>query len=374
MDFNYSENQGMLADSLRRLMQAEYGFEQRRRIQGAQEGVHRATWLQLAEVGVLGLLIDADSGGFGEGAESLLTVQRELGRSLMREPVIPSAVIATSMLQASGSVAQKASWLSAMARGDFIATPAYLEPHSRFDAAAVRTRAIREKDGYLMEGRKSLVWHAGDSDGLIVSACMDTAPGLTLFLLPTSTPGVKLTSYPTMDGHRAADVELAGVRLPADAVLGSPGHGLQTLQHGLDWGIAALCAEGAGAMEKVIEDTADYLRTRRQFGVPLGSFQALQHRMADMLVQKELALSMAFVAVQALSEEDEALRARMLAAAKYNVAKAARFVGEQAIQLHGGMGMTRELPLGDYFKRLTMLDPLLGDADAQLARFSAAMT
>lgn len=373
MNFDYSQSQVLLADSLRRFLQAEYSTEQRRRFEAARNGVDQTVWQKLCELGVLGLLIDIDFGGFGESAESLLVVQREMGRALMREPVIPSAVISTVILQTCGSREQKDAWLTALADGECIGATAYLEPHSRFDIEAVNTLARRLGDEYLLDGRKSLVWHGGDADWLIVSARLETVPGLTLFLVPSDTAGLTMTTYPTMDGYRAIDLELKGVRLPINALLGSPGQGVQKLQHGLDWGIAAVCSSATGAMEKLIEDTVEHLRTRKQFGVPLSSFQSLQHRIADMLIQKELALSMAYVAVQALSDNDKSRRARMLAAAKYKVAMAGRYVGEQAIQLHGGMGMTRELPVGDYFKRLTLINPLFGDTDAQLARYSAAM-
>jgi len=369
MDFNYSEEQRMLADSLRRYIDNEYTFERRRKAAG--QGRDQAAWQTLAELGVTGLLVPADFGGFGEGASSLLAVQRELGRGLVREPVTPSAVMATVMLRSAGSATQQSQWLQAMAGGEATGAVAYLESHGRFDPAAVRSRAVREADGFVLSGRKCLVWHGDSADFHLVSARLEGTLGASLFVVPAKAPGVSMAAYPTMDGHRAADLLLNDVQLGADALLGQPGEGLAVLQQGLDWGTAALCAEAAGAMEKLIEITAEYLRTRQQFGVPLGSFQSLQHRMADMLVQKELALSMAYVAVQALDEDNAAQRQRMLAAAKHTVAKAGRFIGQQAVQLHGGMGMTDELAVGDYFKRLTLIDPLLGDCDWQLDRYSA---
>lgn len=373
MDFNYSEEQRMLAESLRRFIDHDYGFERRRLASRSATGRDPQVWRALADMGVLGLHIGQEYGGFGEGASSLLVVQRELGRGLMGEPVTPSTVMVPAILQAHGSPAQAAQWLTAIASGQALLALAYLEAHSRFDPGAVRTRARRANGGYVLDGRKCLAWHGEAADALIVSAVLDGSEGLTLFLVPTrGQAGLGITGYPTLDGQRAADVVLDQVALGTDALIGRPGQGLAALQHGLDHGTAALCAEAVGAMEKLIEITGEYLRTRRQFGVPIGSFQALQHRMADMLVHKELALSMAFVAVQALDEPDPGQRQRMLAAAKHQAARAGRFVGQQAVQLHGGMGMTDELAVGDYFKRLTMIDPLLGDADYQLDRFIAA--
>jgi alkylation response protein AidB-like acyl-CoA dehydrogenase len=373
MDFNYSQEQRMLAESLRRFIDNDYGFERRRSASRSASGRDPRVWESLADLGVLGLQVAHQHGGFGEGAASLLVVHRELGRGLMSEPVTPSAVMASAILQAHGSFAQAEEWLPAMAQGRRTVCIAYLEAHRRFDPSAVRMRARRTVGGYVLDGRKCLVWHGEAAQALIVSAVLEGTEGLALFMVPTQgTEGLTRTGYPTMDGHRAADVAFAQVALGADAVIGLPGQGLAALQLGLDHGTAALCAEAAGAMEKAIELTGEYLRTRQQFDVPLGSFQALQHRMADMLVQKEMALSMAFVAAQALAEPDPSQRQRMLAAAKHIAARAGRFVGQQAVQLHGGMGVTDEMAVGDYFKRLTMIDPLLGDADHQLDRFAAA--
>jgi alkylation response protein AidB-like acyl-CoA dehydrogenase len=319
--------------------------------------------------------VPGEYGGFGEGAASRLVVQRELGRALMLEPVIPCSVMATAILSASGSAAQRDRWLGTISTGQHIVVPAYAEPASRYRFGSVATRAAPVGRGYVLDGAKALVWHGEVADAFIVSARVgepDTGE-IALFLVPRESRGVSVTSYPTMDGQRAADVSFDAVALGAESLIAAPGEGVSALAHGVDCGIAALCADAAGAMERLIEITADYLRTRRQFGQPLAAFQALQHRTADMLVQKELALSMAYVAAQALDEPDARKRRRMLAAAKVTVAKAARFVGQQAVQLHGGMGMTDELEVGDYFKRLTMFDVLLGDSDHHLASYVESM-
>ena len=375
MDFTYSEEQQMLADSLRRLVESEYTFAQRRR--RAREGASfdRAIWTRLAEMGVLGLTAPAEYGGFGEGAASRLVVQRELGRALVLEPVVPCSVMATAILAAYASAAQQDRWLGAIATGQQVVVPAFAETASRYRLDAIATLATPVGRGYVLDGAKALVWHGEAADAFIVSARVgDAATGeIALFLVPRESRGVSVAGYPTMDGQRAADVTFEAVALGAEALIGAPGAGVAALGHGVDCGIAALCAEAAGAMERLIEITAEYLRTRRQFGQPLAAFQALQHRMADMLVHKELALSMAYVAAQALDEPDARKRRRMLAAAKVTVAEAGRFVGQQAVQLHGGMGMTDELEVGDYFKRLTMFDPLLGDIDHHLASYVEAM-
>ncbi|WER50027.1 acyl-CoA dehydrogenase [Cupriavidus sp. WKF15] len=373
MDFTYSEEQQMLADSLRRFIDTEYTFDARRKSSRAGEALDRGVWNKLAEMGVLGLTVPADFGGFGEGAASQLVVQRELGRGLVLEPVTPSGVMSAAILSAYGSQQQKEEWLPAIASGERIVTLAYLEPTTRYRPETARASAERSGNGYVLNGTKSLVWHGASADAYLLSARIAGNNDVALFLVPRDSAGLNVTGYPTIDGMRAADVSLQNVTVSADALVGQPADGLAALGLGMEHGVAALCAEGAGAMEKLIEITGEYLGTRQQFGKPLGAFQALQHRMADMLVQKELALSMAYVAVQALDETDPARRRRMLSAAKVTLARAGRYVGQQAVQLHGGMGMTDELAVGDYFKRLTMLDQLLGDSDHHLQRFGEVM-
>ncbi|QKH36897.1 acyl-CoA dehydrogenase family protein [Achromobacter pestifer] len=369
MDFELSDEQRMLADSLRRYLQDEYGFERRRRIARQEHGFNRDVWTALAEMGVLGLTIAQEYGGFGEGAASQLVVQRELGRALVLEPVTPCAVIAAAVLAKHGNADQKTRYLPPMAQGLRIVVPAWLEPGTRYAEDGVAASARRVADGYVLSGRKTLVWHADVADALLVTALVEGDETPTMFLVETSLAGVGVASYPTLDGMRAGDVTLDGVAVASQDRIGLEGAGQQAMRWGEDHGIAALCAEAGGAMERLIEMTSEYLSARRQFGKALGSFQALQHRMADMVIQKELAVSMAYVAAQALDESDAGTRCRKLAAAKFMMAKAARFVGQQAVQLHGGMGMTDELAVGDYFKRLTMLDPLLGDSDHHLDRY-----
>lgn len=327
MDLKANPEQRMLCDSLRRYLESEYPFEFRRALARSGGGFSRDAWRALADMGVLGLTIAPEYGGFGHSAASQMLVQHELGRALVLEPVTASAVMAA---------------------------------------------AILHETGYLLSGRKMLVWHGEAADALLVTARV-AGEGLALFLVPTTATGLRCEGYPTIDGMRACDVVLQDVKIRQQDCVGQIGEGGIALEYGLEHGIAALCAEAGGAMERLIELTSEHLRTRQQFGKPLGSFQALQHRVADMLVQKEMAVSMAFVAARALSETNPAERGRMLAAAKFMTAKAGRFVGQQAVQLHGGMGMTDELAVGDYFKRLTMLDPLLGDSDYQLGRYKGWM-
>lgn len=373
MDFSYNETQRMLAESLRRLIDTSYTFARRRTSARQGGSFDPAFWSTLAELGVLGLTVPEEHGGFGLHATSQLVVQRELGRGLVVEPVIPVA-ICTAILSAYGSVAQRETWLPAASSGARVLSPAYLEAASRYRPEAVQTVATHDGAQFVLNGDKTLVWHGAAAQGFLVSARVNG--DVALFLVPRDAAGLTVTAYPTVDSQQGADLFLRNVVLHQDAMIGRAQDGIAALQHGLDHGIAAQCAAAAGATERLIEITVEYLRTRQQFGQPLATFQALQHRVADMLVQKEVALSMAYVAAQAVDDADhadQASRRRKLAGAKVLVAKAARFVGQQAVQLHGGMGMTDELEVGDYFKYLAMTDVLLGDTDYHMEQYCAFM-
>jgi|SRR5690606_17880219 len=366
MDFAYTEEQRMLADSLRRLVQDEWTFAQRR-ARAAEAALDRRAWTQLAELGVLGLNVAAAYGGFGEPPASLLPVHLELGRGLVSEPVIPSAVMGATLIAACADAAVQQQWLPALAAGEAVVALAYQEPGRRYDTEPEQCRLQADAAGALrLSGAKHLVWHGAAAQAWIVSA-RDAAGEPQLLLVPADAPGVTLLDTPTLDRARCARIDFDRTPLPAAAVIASGAAARAGLAAALEWGTAALCAHAAGAMERLLEITIEYLKTRRQFGQPLAAFQVLQHRMADMLVAKEMGLSMAYVAAAALSEPDGAQRRRMLASAKLEAARAGRFVAQSAVQLHGGMGMTDELEVGDYFKRLTMIDQLLGDSAEQLA-------
>ncbi|WP_144636489.1 acyl-CoA dehydrogenase family protein [Bordetella genomosp. 13] len=364
MDFLYTEEQRMLADSLRRLVGQAWTFPARRARQDAST-LDPQAWNALAELGVLGLTIAQEHGGFGEVPASLLPVHLELGRGLVSEPVIPSAVMAAALIDACRD-AVRARWLPGIASGERIVSVAWQEPGRRYDADPRDCRATRGAEGWRLDGAKHLVWHGAAATHWLVSA-RDQSGQPALFAMPAHTEGVRVADTPTLDGARCARLDLDHARLPHDALLVQGEAATAALANAIDWGSAALCAHAAGAMERLLEITVEYLKTRKQFGQPLVSFQALQHRTAEMLVARELALSMAYVAVAALSEPDAVQRRRMLASAKLEAARTARLVSQLAVQLHGGMGMTDELEVGDYFKRLTMVDLLLGDSAEQLA-------
>ncbi|ARP90658.1 acyl-CoA dehydrogenase [Bordetella genomosp. 9] len=360
MDFEYSTEQRMLADSLRRLVTEQWSQARRRARQGRLDA---AAWNALAELGVLGLTIDAEHGGFGEEPASLLPVHMELGRGLADEPVIPSGVMSAAAIAASGNAAAASRWLPAIASGQAVLAVAYQEPGRRYATDPVDCRL----SGDMLEGCKHLVWHGAHAHAWVVSA-LDTQSGEpVLLVVPADAPGATSAGFGTLDRSSCARIEFDKVRVTPENVLARGAAASAALTRALEWGTAALCAHAAGATARLLEITADYLRTRRQFGQPLAAFQALQHAIADMAVAKELSLSMAYVAVAALTETDARARRRMIAAAKIEAARTARFVSQKAVQLHGGMGMTDELEVGDFFKRLTVVELLFGDTDEQLA-------
>lgn len=368
MDFAYSEEQRMLTDSLRRVMDEGWTFK-KRRARGVE--FDKAAWANLAELGVTGLMVPEAYGGFGESTATMLAVHKELGRGIVSEPVIPSAVMATTMLSDIENETLKTQWLSLLAEGEAIVSVAWQEEGERFSSTPLLTQAVVKNGGYELTGRKRHVWHAAGSNALIVSALLEGE--IALFLVPSEATGVSMQDYPTFDLSRCATVTFEKVLLDDSALLarGEPARAI--FERGLDYGVTALCAHACGAMQYLIEVTTNYLKTRKQFGQPLINFQVLQHRVADMLIQQEMAVSHAYVAAVSLAEDPAPLRGKRVSMVKTEVAAAARFVGEQAVHLHGGMGVTDELEVGDYFKRLTYVGLLLGDNNYHLQRAQALM-
>lgn len=365
MDFAYSEEQRMLTDSLRRLVTDNWTYAKRRERQRA--GVmDQSAWNSLVELGVAGLMVPQDFGGFGESPATMLVVHYELGRGLVSEPAISSAVMGTTLLANSHNEALKSQWLGALAEGEAILSVAWQEEGERYALRPLCTRATATEKGFSIDGRKVLVWHAACSQALIVSAVLDGE--IALFLVPSDSKGLSISDYPTFDGARASTVGFESVSLSSEHLIAKGEEALALLTQTLDFGITALCAQACGAMQALTDITIQYLKTRKQFGQPLANFQVLQHMLADMLTHAEMALSSTYVAVAGLDEKDAAKRSRLVSMAKVEVAAAGRFVGESAVQLHGGMGMTDELDVGDYFKRLSFADQLLGDTNYHLQR------
>ena len=373
MNFEHTEERRMLADSLNRFIAERYGFETRNRIAGSSEGYSPEMWNHFAELGVIGALLREEDGGFGGGGFDIAVVFEALGRGLVLEPLLASAVLAGEAIAAAGNEGQRG-LLASIADGSTIASFAHDEPDTHYELARVGLLARREGEGWSLDGVKSVVALGEQAGVFVVSARTSGAiaeeNGISLFLVPAGTPGLTVQGTPTIDGGHVAELRFENVLLEAGALLGEEGQGYATLERATGRGILALCAEALGAMEAAKEATLDYLRTRKQFGVPIGSFQALQHRMADLLLEIEQARSAVINAAAALDAE-RIVRERALSAAKMSIGRIGTKVAEECIQLHGGIGMTWELPLAHYAKRLVMIDHQLGDEDHHLERYIA---
>lgn len=366
MDFDLSEEQALLKSSIDRLMADHYAFERRKAYAAAPDGWSREMWRRYAELGLLGLPFTEADGGFGGGGIETMIAMEAMGRALAIEPYVATVVLAGAALRHGASPAQRAALVPRIAAGEMILAFAHFERGARFDLAHVTARARHDGGAWVIDGEKSLVLAGGSADQFVVSARAAGREGLALFLVDAKADGVSVRSYPTQDGMRAAELALVGVRVPETAVLGEPGAAQGAIERVAEDAIAALAAEAVGAMAALTDLTVEYLKTRRQFGVPIGSFQVLQHRAAEMLMALEQARSMALYAAMMVDEANAAERAKAMAAAKIQVGRSGKFVAQQAIQLHGGIGMTMEYAAGHYMKRLTMIDLMFGDADHHL--------
>lgn len=373
MNFTHTEDRRMLADSLDRYVAEQYSLDTRHQISQSSQGYSPEQWTRFAELGVIGALFTEAQGGFGGDGFDIAVVFESLGRGLVVEPFLASAVLAGSALAHAGNDAQQA-LLAGLIDGSHIATLAHEEADAHYELKRVSTRATRDGEHYVIDGAKAVVTLGDQAQTVVVSARTSgdvaSEDGISLFVVPADTAGVSLCAYPNIDGTRAAEITFKQVRVPASALLGVEGQGLATLEHAVGRGILALCAESLGAMEVTKKQTIEYLQTRKQFGKAIGSFQALQHRMADVLLEIEQARSAVINAAAAL-QADRSTRERALSAAKYSIGRIGTLVAEECIQLHGGIGMTWELPMPHYAKRLVMIDHQLGDEDHHLARFIA---
>lgn len=377
MDFDLTEEQRLLRDSVDRLIDDAYGdFDKRRAYAAEPNGFSAALWTRFAELGLLGLPFAEADGGYGGGPVETMLVMEAIGRGLALEPYLSTVVLGGGFVRLGGNDAQRRRLLPRIADGSLRLAFAHTERQARYDLFDVATTARAEGGGFVLDGAKSVVLHGDSADLLVVGARLSGArrdrAGIGLFLVDAGAQGVTRRSYPTQDGQRAAEITLEHVRVPADAMLGAPGDGLALIGRVTDTAIAALCAEAVGAMAALHALTVDYLKTRKQFGVPIGSFQALQHRAADMLVALEQARSMAMYAAMMADAPDAAERHIAMAAARVQIDDSARMVGQAAIQLHGGIGMTQEYKAGHYFKRLTMISMMFGDTDHHLRAVAEA--
>ena len=373
MDFEFSEEQLLLRDSVTRLLGDHYDFEMRSRHRREPDGFSRTMWRRYAELGLLGLPFAEEDGGSGGGLVETMIVMEALGGALALEPYLATVVVGGNALRLGGQTAL----LPKIAAGELLLAFAQAEPQARYELADVATTVRPDGSGFILDGMKTLVLHGDSADKFVVSARLSgqrrDQAGLGLFLVDAKADGVSRRGYPTLDGQRAAEVTLAKVRVEQDAVIGEPGNAFPLIARVTDIAMAALAAEAVGCMTAMQELTVEYLKTRKQFGVPIGNFQVLQHRCADMLIALEQARSMAMLAAMMAEEPDAAERRKAISAAKVQIGRSGRLIGKEAVQLHGGIGMTDEYKVGHYFKRVTVIDTLFGDADHHLAVLARAL-
>jgi pimeloyl-CoA dehydrogenase small subunit len=376
MDFDLSEEQRLLKESVDGLLTDSYDFDARKKYMKEKGGWSKAMWGKLAEQGLLGLPFAEADGGFGAGGVETMIVMEALGKALVLEPYLATVVIGGGFLRHGGSDAQKAAYVPGIIDGSKTFAFAQVEKNSRYDLHDVTTTAKKKGNGWVIDGEKFVVLNGENADVLIVTARTKgerrDKTGVGVFLVPANAKGITKKSYPTQDGLHAADITFTGVEVGADAVIGNPDDSLALIERVVDDARTALCAEAVGLMDESLKTTVEYIKTRKQFGVAIGTFQSLQHRASDMFVAVEQARSMSMFATMAADAEDAKERARSIAAAKVQIGKSLKFVGQQSIQLHGGIGMTMEAKIGHYFKRLTMIENTFGDTDYHLRRVTDA--
>jgi len=374
MDFRLNEEQQMLQDTVARLVRGEYSFEKRLAYSETEAGFSVDFWKQLSELGLTAVPFSEELGGFGGGGVEVQSLMTELGRGLCLEPYLQSVVFGGGLISQAGNDSQKDVWLSGIASGEMRAAVALQEPQSFYDLNDVQTHAEKKDGGFVLNGRKAVVIGGHCADLIVVSArtsggTRDTN-GISLFVLKPDTAGIERRVYPTIDGSKGCDITLNNVHVGADALLGEEGSASEVIEYQAGRAIAALCAEAVGVMEVANELTLDYLKQRKQFGVPIGKFQVLQHRMVDMMSELEQARSMAILAASVADEEQSDERRRALSAAKNVIGRSGQFISEQGIQSHGGIGMTWEYNFAHYAKRLIMINHQLGDDDFHLERYA----
>lgn len=373
MDFSFTEEQTLLRNSVERFVQDNYELEARRKIVDSEEGYLKSNWAQYAELGLLMAPFSEELGGLGGPLEAMI-IMEEFGKGLVVEPYLPTVILAGSFLREGGSEVQKEELIPEIMGGEAIYAIAYAEPQGRFNLADLTTTAKKSDGGYTINGQKAVVLGAPWANKLIVttrtSGGQRDEKGVTVFVVDKNASGITTRDYPTIDGSRASEVTFENVSVDASAVIGEVDNGLGLIETVFDHGIAALSAEAIGGMKVLNDTTVEYCKTRKQFGMPIGKFQVLQHRMVDMFMEYEQSVSMTYMVTLKLDEDDRE-RKKAASAAKVQIGKAGKFIGQNAVQLHGGMGMTDELNVGHFFKRLTMIDTQFGNVDHHLKRYAS---
>ena len=375
MDFSFSEEQTLLKDSVEKFVQNDYGFDVRQKVVRTEQGFSGAHWSTFAELGWLSVPFPENVGGFGGKAVDMMLLMEQFGRGLVVEPYVATVVLAGGAIRIGGSAEQQAAWLPGIIDGTRQAALAYAEPQGRFNLADVVTTATADAGGFVLNGHKAVVLNGPAAEVLVVSARTSGAQrdrdGVSLFIVDAKAAGISRRDYPTVDAFRASEITFRDVRIGKDALLGAEGKGYDILEQTIDEGILAVGSEAVGCMEVLYKNTVEYTKTREQFGQPIGKFQVLQHRMVDMFMEHEQSKSLMYMAAMKLDEGYGDAAKKAISAFKVQVGNSGRFVGQNAVQLHGGMGMTDELNIGHYFNRLTVVDTLFGNVDYHLKRFGA---
>ncbi len=369
MDFSFNEIQTMLDDSIEKFIANDYDFETRQKYAASEMGYSAEVWQTFAELGWTAVPFSEEDGGFGGGPIDLMVLMLRFGKGLVVEPYLANIVLAGGVLRRAASAEQKQRWLHPIIAGELQSALAYAEPQSRYNIADIRTIASPDGDGWALSGRKGVVFNGGNADLLIVPARTSgeqtDEDGITLFAVSADSKGLNVRSYPTVDGQQAAEIALDNVQVDGAAVIGEPGKGFKVLDATIDDARLAVCAEAVGIMQVMTDKTVEYSKNRMQFGVPIGSFQALQHRMVDMFTDCEQSYSLLLWATM-LAEQGDADAKRAISSIKYQVGTVGRKVGQEAVQIHGGMGVSWEVDIAHYFKRLTTIDQIFGNADWHL--------
>jgi alkylation response protein AidB-like acyl-CoA dehydrogenase len=373
MNLDFTEEQVMLQDALNKYLEKEYSFEQRQKLSRNGVGYSEENWQNFADMGLLGVPFDEQYGGFGFGATGLIVVMEAIGKGLVVEPYLASVVLGGQLIQQAGSEAQKEVLIPQLIAGELKLAFAYVERNSRFNLADVAFKAEKEGDGFRLSGKKSVVFNAETADKIIVSARtagdQTSKEGISLFIVDKGAAGLSSRDYETVDGLRASELDFDGVIVGVDALIGSLNEAYPVIESVIDFASAAICAESVGVITQLREKTVEYLKTRKQFGQPIGAFQVLQHRTVDMFMVEEQMRSLAYLAAIRVTDGTAEERLKSVSAAKVYLGDARPIVGEQSAQLHGGIGVTDELDVAHYVKRLTMLNVLFGDRDHHMQRF-----
>lgn len=377
MDLSLNDDQNMLKDSVERFVREQYAFETRRKNAATATGWLESNWAKFAELGWLGIPFSEEAGGLGWGMVETSIVMEQFGRGLVLEPFLPTILLGGETIARGGSKAQKEALLPSVIEGKTQLALAYFERQARYNLADVTMTAKKDGSGYVLSGQKGVVFNGPAADQIIVAARtaggQRDAKGITLFLVGKDARGLTRRDYPTQDASRASEIAFDKVAVGADAIVGKLDDGLSLLEEVIDRATVAVCAEAVGCMDALNAATHEYIKTRKQFGVPIGKFQVLQHRMVDMFTHAQESRSMVLMATLKIDDSDAAVRRKAASAAKVQIGKSGRFVGQGAVQLHGGMGVTDELNVSHYFKRLTMIDSIFGNQQFHLTRYGQIM-